>query len=921
MNGSPDAVADADRWLTGAAIDQSAVLFVIGLGEGRLLTALERRGWRGRVVALEPVGTSSLAPSAALSVLTGPDYTGLDQVVMALEPDRDQPVVVGDPAVMRAHRDEAVRVTRLVVRAWFGARANQEARRKYAGPYLLNTLRNLPAIAASEDAGSLVHAFPGLPAVLVAAGPSLDANLPEIVMHRDKVVLIAVDTAVRPLLAAGVQPDFVVALDPSDVNASHLVDLPACPGTWLVAEGSLDPVVFDHFAGRACVFRVADHHPWPWLRRLGLDRQLLRAWGSVLTTAFDLALQMGCDPIVFTGADLAFTNGRPYARGTTFEEEWRRALAWGDSLEMSWAQRVAAWPEMLEAGVDGTPVRTAPHLCAFRDWIVAEAARVPGRAVVNATGAGILTGPAVRQATLTEALGGRAPLAVSASDLMRRRQASGRRPDHGAIPAVPDEVRRDWQTFSGVTAEAIDDALAPMPAAALAPASAPAVVPEPAAAHSEAAADERFLQELAVTMSVRRHRVTSPEQDVLGELRALTLGLSATDAVVVVDEVGVSAGAQVRQAVDVLLCERPDLWLEYRRFVDHASRLTILRGEASRRTPPADEADLAKWDAEHAPVAAELVPLLVRQLGPRSVIDLGCGAGYWLRAFEEAGVTDVLGVSARTTPLGAVPGPGRRFDLCLCLEVAQQLSPADQQALIGACTRASDVVVFSSRLPGAPGSSPHDRPLQHWAEAFWRHGYVLDDTLRQVLERRADIPRSVFEVMVMFRRARTAPSTAPGDGAEASLRALALASAARLNDLYTQKIWWAVAALDRAAAIVPEWPHEDRVPWVIPPSRLLTAPDGARVFRFRTNAARWYLTHPAGSLQVCEDQRPLLEKAAAALVRVEGGGWARWRDEIHVRSSDGSDPRTNRRRYSLWLPSHVAWAEGQPLREVLGFGL
>ncbi len=913
-----DAVADADRWLAGAAIDRSAVLFVIGLGEGHLLGALERRGWRGRVIALEPGGTSPLAPSAALTILTGPDYTGLDQAVMALEPDCEQPVVVGDPAVMRGCRDEAVRVSRLVVRAWFGARANQEARRKYAGPYLLNTLRNLPAIAASEDAGLLVDAFVGLPAVLVAAGPSLDVNLPEIVAHRDKVVLIAVDTALRPLLTAGVPPDVVVALDPSDANASHLVDLPACPRTWLVGEGSLDPVAFDHFAGRTCVFRVADHHPWPWLRGLGLDHHPLRAWGSVLTTAFDLALQMGCDPIVFTGADLAFSGGRPYARGTTFEEEWRRARAWGDALETSWAQRVAAWPETVEPGVAGTPARTAPHLCAFRDWIAAEAARASGRTVVNATGAGILAGPAIRQATLPEALRGRAPLAVSAADLLRQRQGSRERRDRQVLPPVPDDVRRDWQTFAGVTVEAIDDALrpaAPLGASAVvAPGDLPATSPEPDT-------DERYLQELAGTMSVRRHRLTSPDQDLLGELRALTDGLRASDAVVVVDDVGVGAGAHVRQAVDALLCERPDLWLEYRRFVDHASRLTILRGGASRRTVPAHEADRAKWDPAHEAVAFELVPLLARQLGSRSVLDLGCGAGYWLRAFEAAGVTDVQGVTARTTPLGALPDPGRRFDLCLCLEVAQQLAPADQDALIGACTRASDVVVFSSRLPGAPGSSPHDRPLQYWAERFWRHGYVLDDTLRQVLERRADIPRSVFDVMVTFRRVREASAAAAEDGAEVSLRALALASAARLNDLYTQKIWWAVAALDRERSAQIETPQPEDQPWRIPASRLLTAPDGARVFRFRTGAARWCVTHPASTLRVLEDGRALPSLDAGTPPNRPGGGWTRWRDEIRLWASDGSDPRTNRRHYSLHLPPHVAWAESRVLHDVLAADL
>lgn len=84
----------------------------------------------------------------------------------------------------------------------------------------------------------------------------------------------------------------------------------------------------------------------------------------------------------------------------------------------------------------------------------------------------------------------------------------------------------------------------------------------------------------------------------------------------------------------------------------------------------------------------------------------------------------------------------------------------------------------------------------------------------------------------------------------------------------------------------------------------MAATDTARVFRFRTDAARWYLTHPSATLQVLENGRAL-------------GGWSRWRDEVTITSTDGTDPRTNGRDYSLVLPAHVAWAESQPLADTL----
>lgn len=943
MTRSPVPIADADHWLAGAAIDGAAVLFVIGLGDGQILGALERRGWSGRVVALEPSGSSPRASSDRVSIVTGPAYAGLEQVFMSIEPDAENPVIVGDPAVMRTRRPEWLQAARRVVHAWYGARANQHAKRQHAGRYLLNSLRNIPALTVEGDVASLVGAFTGVPAVVVAAGPTLDENLRDLSATRERVLLIAVDTALRPLLAAGVHPDLVVAVDPSEANASHLVDLPECPNTYLVAEGSLDPEAVRQFSRRTLFFRVADHHPWPWLRGHGLDRHQLRAWGSVLTTAFDLALTMGCDPIIFAGADLAFTGGRPYARGTTFEEEWRRAEAWGCSIEESWAQRLAAWPETFEGGANGALVRTAPHLRSFRDWIVTESGKALGRTVVNATGAGILVGEGVRQATLAQSLHDLRPLGPfvprTIAGLLR---AGITRTGARQVVLVPGDVRREWMAFAGVPADAIDAAL--QPARPVVPAVAPASLTEatrgdvpqgdghgtpgpgsldPQSVVATPNLDADYLAELARVWSIRLHAFTSPDQDLLAELRAATRDLAANGALVIVDDVGIAAGAQVRQAVDALLCERLDLWLEYRRFSDSASRLTVIRGEASCHTPAAREPDLVKWDAAHQAVATRLVPIIASRLRPRSVVDIGCGAGHWLTALAAHGVTDVLGVAARTTALGAVPDLGRRFDVCLCLEVAQWLPPDEQDSMIAACVRASDVVVFASRPPGTPGSSPYERPLQHWAAAFWRHGYVLDDDLRQAADHRSNVPPSVFDCLVTFRRRFSPVQAADPSAAGLALRAMVLASAARLHDLYTQRIWWAVRAAEReAAAATQDRPQARLTTWPIPRSRLLAASDSTRVFRFRTEAARWYLTHQGGAVHVFEDQRRLAEVASvAALADTAGGGWTRWRDEIHIVASDGSDPRSGRHHYRLVLPSHVAWAESAPSSDVLRFGL
>src|SRR5438552_3323460 len=81
--------------------------------------------------------------------------------------------------------------------------------------------------------------------------------------------------------------------------------------------------------------------------------------------------------------------------------------------------------------------------------------------------------------------------------------------------------------------------------------------------------------------------------------------------------------------------------------------------------------------------AREIVPLLCESVHPGSVVDFGCGLGDWLLAFQQAGVSDVLGLDGPWVPSAnlLIPHarfqtvdfnqsikPTRRFDLALCLE-------------------------------------------------------------------------------------------------------------------------------------------------------------------------------------------------------------------------------------------------------------
>jgi hypothetical protein len=254
--------------------------------------------------------------------------------------------------------------------------------------FLDNFVQNLPKAARAPGIAKFTNAFSGVPAVIVSAGPSLDKNIHELRGIEDRILIFSTDTALKPLLAAGVDPHFVLTGDPSLANYLHIKGAPST-NSLLIAEATSYPDVFGEFEGRTmtCTFESSALRS---LSDLLGSKGTLRAWGSVATMALDFALCAGCNPIVFIGQDLAHTDGRIYCTGLSFDEQWFA----GTVDPVSWQKHIdnsrSGKRTVIIEDIFGKPAESTDKLASYWNWIIKVCGSHPGVQFVNATEGGIL---------------------------------------------------------------------------------------------------------------------------------------------------------------------------------------------------------------------------------------------------------------------------------------------------------------------------------------------------------------------------------------------------------------------------------------------------------------------------------------------------------------------------------------------------
>ncbi|HDQ14958.1 MAG TPA: DUF115 domain-containing protein [Sediminispirochaeta sp.] len=379
-----DPAREAVRFIDGVCGAGPGLGIFLGFGLGYQVQEFRRRFPEAPVLIVEESESLfRLALEARdLEACFGPGVSLLlsspSSAVTSIVADKLQPNYYLLPlsALVERHGDYYQRVEAHIEAAFSRLKVNKATLKRFGQRWVKNLASNIVVIKKSGDVAAWRDAYSGIPALVTAAGPSLEESLDQIQEIQHRAVIVATDTSARALIERGVQPDFIIVVDPQYWNSRHLDGL-ELKDSILISESASYPSVFK--ASYRAVFLSGSVFPLGnYLEGGSTGRYKLGAGGSVATSAWDFARLTRADPIIMAGSDLGFPEKRIHFRGSYFEQRLLAFCHRTKPYEDFMHDYLHSGAPFYSRDYRGKPLLTDQRMAVYRQWFEEQLARHNG---------------------------------------------------------------------------------------------------------------------------------------------------------------------------------------------------------------------------------------------------------------------------------------------------------------------------------------------------------------------------------------------------------------------------------------------------------------------------------------------------------------------------------------------------------------
>lgn len=212
--------------------------------------------------------------------------------------------------------------------------------------------------------------------VLVAAGPTLQGLLPQIAKMQKDCVVICVETALRTLLREGIQPDYIILMDPQYWAYKHIAGLHA-PDSILITEISAYPAAFNFDCKEIFLCKSQIPIGAEMEKTAGIELADLGAGGSVASAAWNFAKLCGASEVYLAGLDLGYPGKQTHVRGSSAEQNFHTRANRITPVEKMNAAALHSVGTETAKTYSGAPIQTDARMKMFAWWFESKIAATP----------------------------------------------------------------------------------------------------------------------------------------------------------------------------------------------------------------------------------------------------------------------------------------------------------------------------------------------------------------------------------------------------------------------------------------------------------------------------------------------------------------------------------------------------------------
>lgn len=187
---------------------------------------------------------------------------------------------------------------------------------QYGIAFYRNYYANILHLNEAFLGNALFGQFDNVPAIICGAGPSLQKNISLLKKLGDKAIIFAGSSALNALAAEDIQPHLGAGIDPNPMQEERLkhianLNFPFLyrnrmyPGALKLVTG---PKLYLTGSGG---YQIAEFFE----SKFDIEGEDVEEGRNVVNFCLEVAHEMGCNPIIFVGMDLAYTEMKEYTEG------------------------------------------------------------------------------------------------------------------------------------------------------------------------------------------------------------------------------------------------------------------------------------------------------------------------------------------------------------------------------------------------------------------------------------------------------------------------------------------------------------------------------------------------------------------------------------------------------------------------------